>query len=370
MAASSYDSVWRSQPVSDWNPNDASTGHDFLNQIDTQKGNVANAENIYKQQAGQVADSRNTYNDLFNNRTSYNDMYNEARQTAGVDDAKAQYQKSLAAVNGVQSAMTALPSSVNANSGRALTQAQAQAAMANNMNEYNSTLQYWQNQNAGDQNMYQTALSEAQNLAGQNLSEQQYNINTALTNYQAQMDAAQKAYDEIINERNILRTIYGQMFDDEYNHRAQEIEAWATQVSAETQRFVQEQETARNNANLATQNAWNEYVKQKDAQDKADRDAANKASARANDIDAINRVYAQYKSEVSDLTKNANNFGSYLVGENSLFPSMFNGGTAASRGAALKNKGFEDYLYNQSPYLQKILREDYSDLLGMYGIGG
>ena len=91
MAASSYDSVWRSTPVSDWNPNDASTGHDFLNQIDTQKGNVSNAENIYKQQAGQVADSRNTYNDLFNNRTSYNDMYNEARQTAGVDDAKAQY---------------------------------------------------------------------------------------------------------------------------------------------------------------------------------------------------------------------------------------------------------------------------------------
>ena len=50
MAASSYDSVWRSQPVSDWNPNDASTGHDFLNQIDTQKGKVSNAENIYQQQ--------------------------------------------------------------------------------------------------------------------------------------------------------------------------------------------------------------------------------------------------------------------------------------------------------------------------------
>lgn len=268
MAASSYDSVWRSQPVSDWNPNDASTGHDFLNQIDTQKGNVSNAENIYKQQAGQVADSRNTYNDLFNNRTSYNDMYNEARQTAGVDDAKAQYQKSLAAVNGVQSAMTALPSSVNANSGRALTQAQAQAAMANNMNEYNSTLQYWQNQNAGDQNMYQTALSEAQNLAGQNLSEQQYNINTALTNYQAQMDAAQKAYDEIINERNILRTIYGQMFDDEYNHRAQEIEAWANQVQAETTRYVQDQENARNAAQVAAQNAWTSYLKQKDEAEK------------------------------------------------------------------------------------------------------
>ena len=74
--------------------------------------------------------------------------------------------------------------------------------------------------------------------------------------------------------------------------------------------------------------------------------------------------------EVNDLTKNRSNFGSYLFGENSLFPSLFNGGTAVSRGDALKNKGFEDYLYNQSPYLQKILRENYSDLLGTYGING
>ena len=116
--------------------------------------------------------------------------------------------------------------------------------------------------------MYQTALSEAQNLAGQNLSEQQYNINTALTNYQAQMDAAQKAYDEIINERNILRTIYGQMFDDEYNHRAQEIEAWANQVQAETTRYVQDQENARNAAQVAAQNAWTSYLKEKDEAEK------------------------------------------------------------------------------------------------------
>lgn len=330
MAASSNDSVWRSTPVSDWNPNDASTGHDFLNQIDTQKGKVSNAENIYQQQAGQVADSRNTYNDLFNNRTSYNDMDNEARQTAGVDDAKAQYQKSLAAVNGVQSAMTALPSSVNANSGRALTQAQAQAAMANNMNEYNSTLQYWQNKNAGDQNMYQTALSEAQNLAGQNLSKQQYDINTALTNYQAQMDAAQKAYDQIINERNILRTIYGQMFDDEYNHRAQEIEAWAQQVKAETTRYVQDQENARNAATIASQNAFLNYMKEADAQKQQQLNSAKRGDfidsyGNIRYTDSSGNQHTSYVNPITETKSDGTQVQYFVPDENMLAQMMYGG---------------------------------------------
>lgn len=262
MASSSYDSVWRSTPTSDWTANGSpESGHNFTDQINEQQQNVQGAQSRYEQQNQQAGQYQQQYDDLFQNRQSYGDMYQQARNQEGVDEAKKQYQESLAAVNGVQSAMNALPSSINANSGRRLTQAQMQNILGNRMGEYNSTMQYWQNQNAGDQNMYQTSLAAAQNTASNMMNQQQFNISNALQVYQSQMAAAEQAYQDIINERNVMRTIYGQMYDDEYKHRAQELEAWATQVQAETQRYVQDQENARNNANLQAQTAWQNYLK-------------------------------------------------------------------------------------------------------------
>ena len=134
------------------------------------------------------------------------------------------------------------------------------------MNEYNSTLQYWQNQNAGDLSQYQMALSAAQNLAGQQSSEQQQNIATALSDYHTTMNELNNMYSQIINERNVLRQIYGDMYDDEYNHMAQEIEMWKAQVTAETQRYAEEQANARNAASLAAQNSYLNYLQSAAAQ--------------------------------------------------------------------------------------------------------
>lgn len=259
--ASQYDTMWRSKPTSDWTANgSAESGHNFTEQINEQKANVENAQNLFNEQKGVADTSRQTFQDMFGNQTSYGDYYGQAKESEGVNQAREQYQKSLAAVNGVQSAMTALPSSVNANSGRVLSQSQRQAALANQMNEYNSTLQYWQNQNAGDLSQYQTALGAAQNLAGQQSSEQQQNIATALSDYHTTMNELNNMYNQIINERNVLRQIYGDMYDDEYNHMAQEIEMWATQVQAETQRYADEQANARNNAQIAAQRSLSEYL--------------------------------------------------------------------------------------------------------------
>lgn len=261
--ANVYDTVWRNAPSPDWSPNgSAESGHNFTQQIGDQQQNIDKATGNYDQYKGVADNARNRYEDQFNNQTTYEDYYNRAKESEGVNDARAQYQRSLAAVNGVQSAMNALPSSVNATSARRLTQSQAQRATANQMGEYNSTLQYWQNKNAGDLSQYQMALGAAQNLAGQNLAQQQQNIQTALSNYHTTMSELNDMYNQIINERNILRTIYGQMYDDEYNHRAQELQAWATQVQAETERYVQAQENARNNASIAAQNKWLDYMNQ------------------------------------------------------------------------------------------------------------
>jgi hypothetical protein len=68
------------------------------------------------------------------------------------------------------------------------------------------------------------------------------------------MNMANELYNQVLNERNLMRQLYGQMYDDEYRHMQQEIEAWAQNLQAETQRYAQDQETARNNAKIAAQN--------------------------------------------------------------------------------------------------------------------
>lgn len=365
-----YNVYFGSKPVSDWTANGpAESGHNFIDQINKQEGVISGKQGEYETQQGQLGGARDTYEDAYKNQQSYSDLYGQAKGSEGVDDARSQYQKSLASVNATQSAMNNLPSSINAGSNVVLNASQRNAALGNQMSKFQNTLDYQTRQNAVDRDMYQTALASAQDLAKTNMSKEQANVAQAMTNYQAQMEYANNLYNQLLQERQIMRSIYGDMYEDEYKHMQNELEVWAQNLQAETARYAQEQENARNAARIAADKyiadagtRLQEYLinSQKEA---------NKQAARANDIDKINQIYAQYTGEVNDLTKNRGNFGSYIFGENSLFPSLFNGGqTAVARGDALKNKGFEDYLANKSPYLQKVLRENYSDLLGTYGI--
>lgn len=357
-------------PKSDWTANgSASSGHDFINQINEQKGNVANKNEQYQNYLGNVDTAKQTYEDAYKNQTAYGDLYNQAKQSEGVNEAKEQYQNSLNAVNATNTAMTNLPSTINAGSNVVLNASQRNAALGNQMNKYANTLGYWTNQNAADQSQYQTALGAAQNLAGQQMGQEQAKVAQTMQNYQAQMDYANDLYNQLLNERNILRSIYGDMYDDEYKHRMQEIEIWADNLAAETTRYQEQQANYRAQLSKKAQDealAWQKYMAEK--QEKANNSYSN-ALAKQNDIDQINQVYSNYQKTLANLDKESSNLASYLFGSNSLFGTGFGlGQTTSMKANDLRNKGFEDYLYNESPYLQKVLRENYSDLLGTYGI--
>lgn len=247
-----YTSYFGSKPVSDWTANGpAESGHNFIDQINEQKGVVAGKQGEYNTQQGQLGDARNAYDDAYKSQQSYSDLYGQARGTEGVDDAKAQYQKSLASVNATNSAMNNLPSSINAGSNVVLNASQRNAALGNQMMKFQNTLDYQTRQNAGDRDMYQTALGAAQDLAKTNMGQEQAKVAQSMQNYQAQMDYANNLYNQLLNERQIMRSIYGDMYEDEYRHMQQELEAWAQNLNAETQRYAQDQETARNNARIA-----------------------------------------------------------------------------------------------------------------------
>lgn len=244
-----------SKPVSDWNPNGSfESGHDFINQISEQKGKIAGKEGEYATQQGELGSARNAYNQAYKNQQNYSDLYRSAKGEEGVDDAKAQYQKSLASVNATNSAMNNLPSTINAGSNVVLTASQRNAALGNQMAKYQNTLDYWTRQNAADQSQYQTALEKAQDLAKTSMGQEQAKVAQTMQNYQSQMDYANNLYNQLLQERSLMRQIYGDMYEDEYRHMQQEIEAWAQNLQAETQRYAQQQETARNNAKIAAQN--------------------------------------------------------------------------------------------------------------------
>ena len=270
-----------SKPVFDWNPNgSAESGHDFINQINEQKGNVSGKETQYQDYQANVNNAQQQYQDAYKNQQAYGDLYNQAKQSEGVDTAKEQYQKSLNAVNATNTAMTNLPSTINAGSNVVLNASQRNAALGNQMNKYANTLGYWTNQNAADQSQYQTALGAAQSLAGQQMGQQQTNVAQTMQNYQAQMDQANQLYNQLLNERNILRSIYGDMYDDEYKHRMQELEIWADNLQAETSRYAEQQANYR--AQLAKQlNPYEQYLLD---QEKAKNAKLNQVSRPENSI--------------------------------------------------------------------------------------
>lgn len=241
-----YTQYFGSKPVSDWQANGpAEGGHNFIDQINEHKANISGKENEYRAQQGELGNARNAYQDAYKNQQNYSDLYNQAKGSEGVDDAKAQYQKSLNVVNATNAAMNTLPSAINAGSNVVLNASQRNAALGKQMAQYQTSLDHWTNQNAQDNSAYQTALASAQDLAGKQMSDQQARVAQAMTDYQSQMDYANKLYNDLIQERQTMRTIYGQMYDDEYRHMQQELEAWIQNLQEEGNRYAQEQENYR-----------------------------------------------------------------------------------------------------------------------------
>lgn len=246
-----YNTYFGTKPVSDWQANGpAEGGHNFIDQINEQQGKISGKESQYATHQGQLGEARNAYQDAYKNQQNYSDLYGQAKTSEGVDDAKAQYQKSLASVNATQSAMNNLPSSINAGSNVVLNASQRNAALGNQMMKFQNTLDYQTRQNAGDLSQYQTALASAQDLAKSNMGQEQAKVSQAMNDYQAQMDYANELYNQLINERQVMRSIYGQMYDDEYRHMQQELEAWAQNLQEEGNRYAQEQENYRTQLKL------------------------------------------------------------------------------------------------------------------------
>ena len=242
-------------PTSDWTANGSpESGHDFINQINESKAKEAAQEAQVAQQRQNQDIARGEYQKALQNEQDYRDIYSGTKASEGVDDAKQQYQKSLASVNATQSAMNTLPSSINAGSNVVLNANQRNAALGNQMSKFQNTLDYQTRQNQADLGQYQTALSAAQNVAQNTAQYQRQDTASRMNQLQNEMAQVNALYDQLLRDREITRSIYGNMYDDEFKHRQMAYEEWAKNLDAEMSIYAQDQETARNNAKIAAQN--------------------------------------------------------------------------------------------------------------------
>lgn len=205
---------------------EANYSHDFQNQISNYTNKANEQYNQYGSDRSAAQNYENAYNEAFNNRQMYGDYMNQAEGKYGVEDAKNTYQNSLRAVAATNQAMSALPSTTNANSGVVLNQAQRNAALSNQMNKYQNTLASWQQQNAVDQSALNVALQQAAQLAAGNYQSQQDALTAQMNQYQNAYNIANQTYQNALQQENLLRDVYAKMYKDEYQHMQSDYQYW------------------------------------------------------------------------------------------------------------------------------------------------
>ena len=236
---------------------EANYSHDFQNQIAGQNEKVSGQYSQYATDKASAAQREAAYDEAFKNQTAYNDLMAQAEGKYGVEDAKNTYQKSLQAIAATNQAMNALPSTINSNSNVVLSQAQRNAALGNQMNKYQNTLSSWQQANAVDQSALNTALQQASQLAQGNYAQQQQNIANSMNMYQTALQNAAQTYNQALQEQNILRNIYSQMYDDEYQHNQQDYNYWYANLQDKWKQQELEAEKYKADASLRLQQFLN-----------------------------------------------------------------------------------------------------------------
>ena len=244
---------------------EANYSHDFQNQIAGQNEKVSGQYSQYATDKASAAQREAAYDEAFKNQTAYNDLMAQAEGKYGVEDAKNTYQKSLQAIAATNLAMNALPSTINSNSNVVLSQAQRNAALGNQMNKYQNTLSSWQQANAVDQSALNTALQQASQLAQGNYAQQQQNIANSMNIYQTALQNAAQTYNQALQEQNILRNIYSQMYNDEYQHQQQDYNYWYANLQDKWKQQELEAQKYAADASMRVQ----QYLRNLQEQDKA-----------------------------------------------------------------------------------------------------
>lgn len=238
MSSSAYwDSQYKSLMAN--KPKSASSYYNqsFVDKMNEAQRNIDNLVAVRDRSLSASNQKMDEYNAFYGSMRAYGDVYDKAESEFGVKETHETYEKSKQAIALAESAMDALPSSINAGSNRVLTQSQREARYEAEMNKWNKV----QARNQQQSSMYEQAWKNArenQSAYAKAEMEAQYSklgdFNIAWITAQKEYDNAVKAVLDAKAELNDWGEQYRQWQNRQY---AQQWEIWNAQLSNALDRY-------------------------------------------------------------------------------------------------------------------------------------
>lgn len=252
MNSSSY---WKGQL--DYLQSNRPSSTNFYNADFEKRMNQAqnNINGLVSQQATaktRMQEAGDNYNTFYGNMKEYGEVYKGAENEFGVTNAMDNYENSKKAVQMAQNAIDALPSSINANSNRVLTQAQRERANEVMSVGYYKNLNMAQNKSS----MYEQAWKNArenQKLYTENIMTQQQNNLDNLSNlWQTEMDNYANIGKNLTSARTEYNTIQSDYRAWQNTQLQNELAVWEKQLKSAMTKY---------NSALSNEMAIADYMK-------------------------------------------------------------------------------------------------------------
>ena len=214
---------------------DASTyySQSFVDRMNSAQENIDNLVSAQNQANSKVESSKDAYDTFKGQMRHYADVNEEQENEFGVQTAFSQYEKSKDAIAATQAMINALPSTINANSNRVLTQSQRDAAFQRQYSGYSNKLTRETSQTGQYEETWKKARENASKASAEIMASQQSSLADFNKAWAAAVDNWYQAQENV-------RTAQYQKMDIESQYRE-----WQRQQAAK------DRQAALNEMNLA-----------------------------------------------------------------------------------------------------------------------
>lgn len=205
----------------------------FIDRMNAAQQNIDNLVSAENQANSKVESSKDAYDTFKGQMRHYADVSEEQENEFGVQTAFSQYEKSKDAIAATQAMINALPSTINANSNRVLTQSQRDAAFQRQYSGYSNKLTRETSQTSQYEETWKKARENASKASAEIMASQQSSLADFNKAWAAAVDNWYQAQENV-------RTAQYQKMDIESQYRE-----WQRQQAAK------DRQAALNEMNLA-----------------------------------------------------------------------------------------------------------------------
>ena len=223
----------------------------FVDRIKAAENNLAGLVSERDRAYSASQQAQNDYNTFTGNMRGYNDYYQEAENEFGVAQAKDTYEKNKQAIAMTESMMEALPSSISARSARRLTQSQRNLAYNTQADTINKT----RSQLSAGAKVYEQAWKNAREnqaaKASAEVSAERAKQNTLQTAWMGALNQYNATAAKVLSGESELQAERRAYLDWQNRQSELAMAQWQTQVNAAQKRYEEA---------LATAQVYNQYA--------------------------------------------------------------------------------------------------------------